>query len=116
MAEPRIDFRNRVPLENRKNNVIRTNLSTSLTLAELIQALNNGLYADISYNNATSGDNAGVVDPGVELNKATMEELTQFADLRKTSFKVSSNKQVSVKGRSTFEQFMMGDKIYGVGG
>jgi len=70
-----IEKKDRVPLGNQKNNIIRTGLSTSLTTAQLIAALNAGVYADVTANNATAGENVGVAEIGTKQTKAVWDEL-----------------------------------------
>lgn len=70
-----IEKKNRVPLGNQKNNIIRANLSPVLSAAELIAALNSGIYADISANDAVSGDNVGTIEVGTKQTKALWDEI-----------------------------------------
>lgn len=70
-----IEKKNRVPLGNQKNNIIRTNLSTALSTSQLIATMNAGVFADVSNNDATSGDNVGVAEVGTKQTKAMWDEV-----------------------------------------
>jgi hypothetical protein len=62
-------MKDRIPLGNGKNNIIKTYpLSESMTLVQLIQALNSGIFADVMVNN----DGTGTSEIGTPNNKGNL--------------------------------------------
>lgn len=85
-------MKDRIPRQNGKNNIIKTAvIPENTSLAELIQMLNAGLYADVMPNNATSGDNIGVDEVGTPLNKASILKDATATNLKQHGFLLSDN-------------------------
>ena len=76
-----IEIKDRLPLGNGKNNIIKpADIPSSITtVADLITFLNAGFYADVKANNVTAGDDVGVSEIGVPTNKTLFESIEEGA-------------------------------------
>lgn len=64
----------RQPLGNGKNNIIKANIPSSITTtAQLIEHMNDGMYADVKMNNATDS-NKGATTLGTPINAALFND------------------------------------------
>ena len=72
------DWKDRIPLQNGKNNVLKFALSAGMTHEQLLAALIDGTFADVFYNQALPGTaDAGVAQIGTVANKAFFDALVE---------------------------------------
>lgn len=72
------DWKDRVPLRNGKNNILKFALSAGMSHEQLLSALIDGAFADVFYNQALPGtENTGVVQIGTVANKAFFDALVE---------------------------------------